>query len=261
MDGSIPSSSERGTRSVPTLSLLFARRPPKGENGLYFGIEEISAIHAASRALDKQLRSLLHLRVAQIEIGELGVTLHIAPVGRKHGGPQDEIDPEEIESAIRRSTAEVLLFQERRAKEVASSRAHNGEAMVTPEPNGDLPRFALEPVDAANRALSRVQGVVVPALLASDGKTPKRRLTLPSRAALVPPRKPKSLGVLSGISGRLTGTHGSSDENAIVDDQVSIPMNAADRVERGATMSCDDDLIPWGRPIVRYRRQCRLPTG
>ncbi|MGQ0622096.1 MAG: hypothetical protein ACT4QA_19655 [Panacagrimonas sp.] len=230
-----------------------------GNDDAPFSMEELKAMHAAARAADRLVRSLARMKVARIYPGSNATLLEIESLERrKKNSAQTHLNAELQQKAL--DLNDLFDVMEQRAIEVAAQNDKRPDV----ESDGHAPiattslKYALEPIDAANLALSRVQNFVTPVLTNADGSN--RELRLPPSAALVPPRKmDKSPTRPGGISGLLTGQHGMNDENVIIDDRASVLYGSGKVFKKGDLVTCKDDLIQYGKPIVRYRLQKRIP--
>lgn len=244
--------------AVAAIHLLYTQGSRWDLSGQKIPWNLFASVNSAVRAIDRAVRSLVHLRVAHLDLGDSGATIYFTRA-RRISRSQAEMSPEALSLAIRQSIGEIFAFQAKRARDIASAREREDGVPVVAAAQGERPQFALETVDVANRSLSRLQGKVTPALLDVDGKTVTGKLELPGQAELVAPHKPRSERRLPGVQGACTGSHGMKGENAIIDDRASVPVRPEERVGLGEILKCNDDLVPFGKPIVRYRRQRRLP--
>jgi len=241
-----------------TVLLRNARPLSSGKDDAPFSMEQLKAMHSGARTADRLVSTLARMKVARIYPRSNATLLEFeSSARRKKTSAQTHLNAELQQKSL--DLNDLFDVMEERAADVAAQNDKRQDA----ESDGHAPiatrslKYALEPIDAANLALSRVQNFVTLVLINADGTN--RELRLPPSAALVPPRKMhKSPALLGGIRGKLTGTHGMNDEHVIIDERASVPHEAGKILNKGDLVTCTDDLIQYGKPIVRYRLQKRI---
>jgi hypothetical protein len=242
-----------------TLLLRNARTFSSAKDDAPFSMEQLKAMHSGARTVDRLVSSLVRMKVARIYPRSNATLLEFdSSERRKKASAQTHLNAELQQKSL--DLNNLFDVMEERAADVAAQNdrrpdtERDGNALLSTRSL----KFALEPIDAANLALSRVQNIVMLVLINADGSN--RELRLPPSAALVPPRTiSKSPTLPGGIRGKLTGTHGMKGENIIIDDRASVPNELGKTLSRGDLVTVTDDLIQFGKPIVRYCVQKRFP--